>query len=132
MAKTRAQKAEIVVNGQSHFLHPTSGFAQAALRYPDARLDGGDSRAALRFHAVRSAFVDWLRGQDSNLPPSGYEPDELPGCSTPTNLVGRAGECPAGNFSAEINPAGQRRSLNRTSVRNGYAARLDALPNGMF
>jgi hypothetical protein len=24
-----------------------------------------------------------LRGQDSNLRPSGYEPDELPGCSTP-------------------------------------------------
>src|SRR5271154_3231522 len=26
---------------------------------------------------------NWLRGRDLNPRPSGYEPDELPGCSTP-------------------------------------------------
>ena len=28
-------------------------------------------------------ICDWLRGTDLNRRPSGYEPDELPDCSTP-------------------------------------------------
>ncbi len=32
---------------------------------------------------VRERDQNWLRGPDLNRRPSGYEPDELPGCSTP-------------------------------------------------
>ncbi len=34
-------------------------------------------------HEHSLSLENWLRGLDLNQRPSGYEPDELPSCSTP-------------------------------------------------
>ena len=54
------------------------------------------TKAAVRgllLSALKSRF-NWLRGLDLNQRPLGYEPNELPGCSTPQldcNKAWRAG-----------------------------------------
>ena len=57
---------------------------------------------------VEVVLGDWLRGQDLNLRPSGYEPDELPGCSTP-----RQGRVFYGKLWGEERPEDRDRKTDR-------------------
>src|SRR5262245_6347600 len=85
-------------------MNPNSTLAPAVGFEPTTnRLTADRSTTELRWigfgnaeHTLASPFVqskrrcgtkerlrNWLRGLDLNQRPSGYEPDELPGCSTP-------------------------------------------------
>src|SRR5260370_17267052 len=81
-------------------------------------------RAISRDKCLIPRGLGWLRGRDLNPRPSGYEPDELPGCSTPRffkETHNAFSSTPTQPFFGEILATRRRRTKFEASKQSQHA-----------